>query len=107
MDISGTRLDIAKKQKDMVESKGRRNGTALSVAFIKDGELVSAFACGAQDGKSRIMATVNDLYCVGSVGKVYCALAVLKLVELGKVSLDAPIIEYLPCFTMSDKRHKK
>lgn len=52
-------------------------------------------------------ATVNDLYCVGSVGKIYCALAVLKLVEMGKLNLDSPVIEYLPCFTMRDERHKQ
>lgn len=106
MSICGTRLDIAKKQKELLESKRGKNGTALSVAFIKDGELISAFACGSQDGSSERPATVNDLYCVGSVGKVYCALAVLKLAEMGKVSLDTPVIDYLPCFTMSDERHK-
>lgn len=53
MDIAGTRLDIAEKQKDLVESKGCRNGTALSAAFIKDGELVSAFACGTKDGNRK------------------------------------------------------
>jgi CubicO group peptidase (beta-lactamase class C family) len=47
------------------------------------------------------------LFSIGSVAKVYCALAVMKLVEMKKVTLDTPIIEYLPRFTMKDERYKK
>ena len=61
MDLSGTRLDIAQKLKEYVESKRNKEGTAVSAAFIKDGELVSAFACGTQDGNPEKPATINDL----------------------------------------------
>lgn len=107
MDLSGTRFDIARKLKEYVESKRSKDGTAVSAAFIKDEELVSAFACGTQDGNPDKPTTVNDLFNVGSVAKVYCALAVMRLVELGKVNLDTPVIEYLPRFTMKDKRYKQ
>jgi CubicO group peptidase (beta-lactamase class C family) len=107
MEVNGTRLDIAQKQKDLVESIRNGNGTAVSAAFIKDGELISAFSCGTQDGNSKKAASIHDLYCVGSVGKVYCALAVLKLVEMGKVCLDSPVIEYLPRFITRDERYKR
>lgn len=107
MDLDGTRLDIAKKLKEYVESKRNKDGTAVSAAFVKDGELIAAFACGTQDGNDERPATVHDLYNIGSVSKVYCALAVMKLVEMDKVNLDVPVVEYLPRFTMKDDRYKQ
>jgi CubicO group peptidase (beta-lactamase class C family) len=107
MDFTGTRPDIAQKMKELVESKRNREGTAVSAAFVKDGELIAAFACGTQDGNAERPATVRDLYNIGSVSKVYCALAVMKLVEMDKVSLDAPVVAYLPRFTMKDDRYKQ
>ena len=105
MKLTGARLDISEKLYELAESKRSKDGTAVSAAFIKDGELVAAFACGTQDGNIKNPATVRDLYNIGSVSKVYCALAVMKLVEIGKVSLDAPVAEYLPRFTMKDCRY--
>ena len=46
MDISGTRPEIANRLKKYAESKRHKDGTALSAAFVKNGELVAAFACG-------------------------------------------------------------
>ena len=37
--------------------------------------------------------------------KTYTAAAVLKLVDEGKVELDAPVTAYLPDFTMADGRY--
>ena len=107
MDLSGTRLDIAQKLKDYVESKRNKDGTAVSAAFMKGGELIAAFACGTQNGNPEQPATVHDLYNIGSVSKVYCALAVMKLVEMGKVSLDVPVVEYLPRFVMKDSKYRQ
>ncbi len=107
MDLTGTRPDIARKMKELAESRRNMDGTALSAAFMKDGELIAAFACGTQDGNAERPATVHDVYNIGSVSKVYCALAVMKLVEMGKVSLDIPVAEYLPRFTMKDERYKQ
>lgn len=107
MDLTGTRPDIAQKMKEFVESKRNKDGTAVSAAFVKDGEHIAAFACGTQDGNAEKLATVHDLYNIGSVSKVYCTLAVMKLVEMDKVILDMPVVEYLPRFTMKDSRYKQ
>jgi CubicO group peptidase (beta-lactamase class C family) len=107
MNIDGIRPDIAKRMKELCESKRNKEGTAVSAAFIKDGELIAAFACGTQNGIFESQATVSDIYGIGSVSKVFCTLAVMKLVELGKLSLDTPVVEYLPKFTMKDERYKK
>ena len=46
------------------------------------------------------------IYCVGSVSKIYSTAAVMLLVDEGKVSLDAPVTEYIPDFKMADERYK-
>lgn len=51
---------------------------------------------------------LNDkyVYCVGSVSKIYSTAAVMQLADEGKVSLDAPVTDYIPDFKMADSRYK-
>ena len=51
-------------------------------------------------------ASQERIYCIASVSKMYSTLAVMQLVEEGKVELDAPVTKYLPDFKMDDERYK-
>jgi len=51
-------------------------------------------------------ASQDRIYCIASVSKMYSALAVMQLVDEGKVELDAPVTKYLPDFKMKDERYK-
>ncbi len=53
-----------------------------------------------------LSALFGDLYGIGSVSKIYTTVAVLQLVEEGKISLDAPVTRYLEDFTMADPRYR-
>lgn len=66
-----------------------------------------AACCAGTRGLDQTPADIGDLYNVGSVSKVYCAAAVMKLVELGLVELDKPVFQYLPRFKTRDERYKK
>ncbi len=48
----------------------------------------------------------DRIYCIASVSKMYSSLAVMQLVDEGKVELDAPVTKYLPDFKMNDERYK-
>ena len=48
-----------------------------------------------------------DILHMASVSKPFVAMAVLQLVEKGQVSLDSPLVRYLPYFTMADPRYTK
>lgn len=50
MSLVGTRVDLAGKMKELLDAKVNKNATAISAAFIKDGELIAALAYGTQDG---------------------------------------------------------
>lgn len=50
--------------------------------------------------------TSDTVYSVGSVSKMFTTVAVMQLVEQGKINLDEPITTYLPEFKMADERYK-
>jgi len=49
----------------------------------------------------------NKNYYIGSCSKSFTALALLKLVDAGKVALDTPIKNYLPWFRLKDSNQSK
>ncbi len=67
-------------------------------------------AVHAESAQSELTAetTVSQdrIYCIASVSKMYSTLAVMQLVDEGKVELDAPVTKYLPDFKMDDERYK-
>ncbi len=52
------------------------------------------------------LAAEDTMYGIGSISKVFTAAAVMKLVDEGKLSLDTPVVSYMPEFTMNDTRYK-
>ncbi len=81
--------------------------TSISYAIMKDGKIIAADALGTTGGKNPKPATTDCTYNVASVSKMFCTVAVMQLVEQGKVDLDTPVYKYLPRFTMPDERYKK
>ncbi len=47
----------------------------------------------------------EDIYGIGSVSKMFTTVAVMKLVEDGKINLDNPLTDYIPEFQMADSRY--
>src|SRR5688572_14462415 len=69
---------------------------ALSIALVDDQQIVWAKGFGFADPKSKTPATAETIYRVGSVSKLFTDIAIMQLVEQGKIDLDAPITRYLP-----------
>ncbi len=72
-----------------------RHIPGLSVAVVQDGQVVKTAAYGVSDVSAKTPATLDTRFILGSCTKPFTAVAVLQLVEAGKVSLDAPIARYL------------
>lgn len=70
----------------------------LSLAVVKDGKVVYARGFGARRFKDNAPATPNTLYGVGSCTKSFTALAIMQLVEQGKLNMHDPVKKYLPEF---------
>jgi CubicO group peptidase (beta-lactamase class C family) len=76
---------------------------SLSVAVMRDGELVYARALGEMDIERHTPATTKTLYPIGSVTKVLTATAALQLAAAHKLDLSAPVQRYCPAFPDKDE----
>ena len=68
----------------------------LSIALLDRDRVLYARGLGYRDVEHGLRATPRTSYCVGSVTKSFTALAIMKLVEEGRLSLDDPVEEYVP-----------
>jgi len=80
--------------------------TSMSYAISDSKQITQEGYYGLQDKKAQLAPTNQTLYGIGSVSKIFTTIAVLKLVEQGKVELDKPVTTYVPSFKMADKRYK-
>ncbi len=70
----------------------------LSVAVAGDGRIVYSEGFGFADLEERVPAWPTTKFRIGSVSKPLTAVALLQMVEQGKIDLDAPVQKYVPAF---------
>ncbi len=63
---------------------------------MKEGETIYSGGFGARNVEENLPATPDTLYGIGSVTKSFVALAIMQLVEKGKLSLDDAVSSYVP-----------
>lgn len=68
---------------------------AISIAVARGGEVVHAAAFGLADVELDVSATPESLFRTASIAKPMTAVAIMRLVEQGKIDLDAPIRDYV------------
>jgi CubicO group peptidase (beta-lactamase class C family) len=78
----------------------------LALSIVHDNEVVYTQGYGIT-GPDGTAVTPQTPFALGSVSKPLTALAVMQLVEAGKIDLDAPIQTYLPWFTLADLEEAK
>ncbi len=74
-----------------------KDGTVpgLSMALMRDGKTYWLHAFGVRDAKTSQAATEDTVFEAASLSKPVFAYGVLKLVDQGKLDLDAPLSKYL------------
>lgn len=70
----------------------------LSIAVIERGRVILAQGYGLTDVENNVPASADTIYRIASISKPITATAAMKLVETGKLNLDAPIQKYCPDF---------
>jgi CubicO group peptidase (beta-lactamase class C family) len=74
-----------------------------TVAIVKDGELILAKGYGYEDIEEQVpVDPYRTLFRPGSASKLFTWVAVMQLVEQGKLALDADVNEYLNSFRIKD-----
>lgn len=68
----------------------------IVVCVNKSGNKCEFYTSGYKNRENKIPADPNSFFKIASVGKLYDAVAVAKLVRDGKLSLDKTLSDYLP-----------
>lgn len=72
------------------------NVPGLVYGIVIDGQLAVVRGQGVQELDSKRPVTPDSLFRIASMSKAFTALAILKLADEGKLSLDAPAETYVP-----------
>ncbi|MBN2304348.1 MAG: beta-lactamase family protein, partial [Anaerolineae bacterium] len=72
------------------------------IALVQNGEVLYTQGYGVCSTATAAPVTPDTQFAIGSVTKSFTALEMLRLVDQGRVALDAPVITYWPDFTLSD-----
>lgn len=72
----------------------------LSIAISRKGQLVFAEGFGYADMEQRRPVTVSTRFRTGSVGKIITATALGRLLQDGRIDLDAPVQRYVPDYPL-------
>jgi CubicO group peptidase (beta-lactamase class C family) len=98
----GAALDLAAINAYVERSVKAARIPSLSLAVVEEGRTVLLKGYGeAGPGQP---ATADTVYYLGSTTKAFTALAVMRLVEEGRVGLDAPYRSYVPEFRLADEK---
>jgi CubicO group peptidase (beta-lactamase class C family) len=68
----------------------------VSLAVCRDGKVVKASGYGLANVELDVPVTPETIFQTGSVGKQFTSMAVMMLVEEGKIGLDVEIPKYIP-----------
>ncbi|SDG79539.1 CubicO group peptidase, beta-lactamase class C family [Sinosporangium album] len=72
-----------------------------TLAFLHEGE-IHEFAAGVLNVDTGVEATPDSLFQIGSITKVWTSTQIMLLIEQGRLTLDTPVVEVLPEFTLPD-----
>jgi CubicO group peptidase (beta-lactamase class C family) len=72
-----------------------RHIPGMQVAVVQHGKLVLTRAYGLADAQHSIPVTTKTPFSIASMTKAFTGVAIMQLVEEGKLDLDAPVSQYL------------
>jgi CubicO group peptidase (beta-lactamase class C family) len=86
----------------VVDVMDRRGIPGVTVGLVHAGELNTA-GFGVTSVENPLPVTDTTLFQIGSITKTFVGTAVMRLVEMGKLDLDATVRTYLPDFRVADE----
>lgn len=83
-----------------------KNGGA-SIAIIDNGQIEYQNCFGFSNIETKEKINKNTRFNIAFVSKIFATVAMMILVDDGKLDIDKPIYEYLPEFSMANENYKK
>lgn len=88
----GTKEEIPKKvqtpETELAEIMDKFRAVGLSVAVVKDGEIIYSNSFGLKSIENNVPLKDKDIFRIASISKSFSATSIMQLVEAGKVSLN-------------------
>ena len=82
---------------------GNKNKGAVSAMIFSGEKVLYSMYSGWIDKEKKLRPQADSLFMIGSNTKVMTALGLFRLIEDGKLSLDDPITEYIPEFSVRSR----
>ena len=98
--------DLVATVREELERRAQRDAFSGAVLIAKQGQPLVSAAYGLADRERQVANTVNTRFRLGSMNKMFTAVAILSLVEAGKVALDDPLGKHLPDYPQREVRSK-
>lgn len=71
------------------------NVSAMSIAIVKGNKVIYSNALGLKDRETGNVVRTNDVYRIASISKSFTGVAIMQLVEQGKLALDSDVRDVL------------
>lgn len=81
--------------KIVADEMARQKIPGVAIAVVHNGKVVKEQGYGLANVELKIPVTSESVFKIGSISKPMIALAVMKLVEEGKIGLDDPVSKYI------------
>jgi CubicO group peptidase (beta-lactamase class C family) len=92
----------AEEMHEVMAEFARLDTFSGTVLVAKGGDIVFAEAFGDANKDHRVANILESRFNIGSIGKTLTGVAIMQLVERGKVELNAPVSSYLEDFPYGD-----
>jgi len=74
----------------------RQHIPGLSIAVVRNGKIIKEAGYGLANVEHNVAVTPQTIFQSGSIGKQFTAALVMLLAQDGKLTIDAPLSDYLP-----------
>lgn len=79
---------------DTYLTNGSKNGFSGAILVVKNGNIIINKGYGYANKDTQTLNNPNTIFDIGSNTKQFTSAAILKLVELGKLSLNDPLVKF-------------
>jgi CubicO group peptidase (beta-lactamase class C family) len=88
--------DLAARVRENVNGIIGADAFSGAILIAHQGHIVLEQAWGLADTAKQIRNTTDTQFCIGSMNKMFTSVAILQLVQQGKLALDKPILTWWP-----------
>jgi len=101
-----SQADALKALEDRARAAEEKDQFSGAYLVARDGKILVARAFGWEDREARRKATLDTKFRIGSMNKMFTAVATLQLVAAKKLSLDGTVGTYLPDYPNKEVAQK-